>query len=96
MVRTVNYRISEDGSVVGLTKHHKVLVELKEFLYEGDWDEIVKDLLERRNSPPKNVQLYQKIDADVTLIEHLRKEEKRLGLQWKISDDRTPHVLLKL
>ncbi|MCZ6792447.1 MAG: hypothetical protein O7J95_02390 [Planctomycetota bacterium] len=56
------------------------LVALKEFLYEGSWGDILKDLVARKEGKPHVYKLETRIDEDLARIEKLVHYEKRTGV----------------
>jgi hypothetical protein len=55
------------------------LVILQEILYEGSWDEMVEDLIARKEGKPFVFKLQTRIDDDLKRIERLRAYERAHG-----------------
>jgi len=53
------------------------LLILRDFLYEGDWDEMLQDLKDRRSGKPFIFKLNSRIEEDLERIDRLRAYEKR-------------------
>ena len=49
---------------------------LREFLYEGDWEEMLQDLRARREGKPFVVKLSTRIEEDIKRIEKLKEYER--------------------
>ena len=60
-----------------LTPEEEQLIYIRDFLYDGDWDEILKDLNARRAGKPFVFKLNSRIDEDLKRIEKLRDYEKK-------------------
>jgi hypothetical protein len=58
-----------------LSREEQQLVALKEFLYQGSWEEIRRDLLARKEGKPYVLRLETRIDEDVKRIERLQAYE---------------------
>jgi hypothetical protein len=58
----------------------RLLVVLKRELYEGDWDEMVRDLQARLQGRPYVFKLAHRIEDDLERIRRLRDYEQRMGV----------------
>jgi hypothetical protein len=58
-----------------LPREESQLLALREILYEGSWDEMVRDLVARREGRPFVFKLQTRIEEDLERIEKLRKYE---------------------
>ena len=56
------------------------LVALKEFLYDGSWEEIAADLRSRKTGRPHVFKLETRIEEDLERIERLQKYEREQGV----------------
>ena len=56
--------------------HERVLLELKDHLYEGSWERILEDLRARLDNKPYIYKLSQRITRDVAAIERMKAYEK--------------------
>ncbi|MBN1442127.1 MAG: hypothetical protein JXA90_05420 [Planctomycetes bacterium] len=56
------------------------LVALKEFLYDGSWDEIAADLRARKTGRPHVFKLETRIEEDLDRIEKLLTYERQEGI----------------
>ena len=63
--------------VENLAPYERVLIELKDHLYEGSWEKILGDLKARLENKPYIYKLSQTIARDVTAIERMRSYEIR-------------------
>ncbi|MCZ7646850.1 MAG: hypothetical protein M5U26_16435 [Planctomycetota bacterium] len=64
-----------------LEPFERVLIELKETLYEGSWDRVLDDLRARLDGRPYLFKLGQTIARDIAAIERMRAYERRHGLE---------------
>lgn len=60
----------------GLTKEDRLLVAIRDELYEGSWDEVLADLEARKTRKPFVVKLATRIEEDMTRVEKLRAFER--------------------
>ena len=60
----------------GLTKEDRLLVAIRDELYEGSWDELLADLEARKTRKPFVVKLASRIEEDLTRVEKLRAFER--------------------
>jgi hypothetical protein len=60
-----------------LQTHERVLLELRERLYEGSWDRVLRDLRARLNGEPYIYKLSQTISRDIQAIKRLQAYEAR-------------------
>lgn len=60
----------------GLTKEDRLLVAIRNELYEGSWEELLADLEARRTRKPFVVKLATRIEEDITRVEKLRAFER--------------------
>lgn len=63
-----------------LPSEEKHLVALRDYLYEGSWDEIVVDLVARKEGKPYVYKLETRIDEDLERIQRLAAYEKAHGV----------------
>lgn len=59
-----------------LEPHERVLIELRDQLYEGSWDRVLLDLRSRQRGEPYVFKLSQTIARDIEAIEKLQRYEK--------------------
>ena len=59
-----------------LEPHERVLIELRDQLYEGSWDRVLSDLRARQRGEPYVFKLSQTIARDIEAIEKLQCYEK--------------------
>ncbi len=60
----------------GLTKEERLLVAIRDELYEGSWDELVTDLEARKNRKPFVFKLKARLEEDLARVEKLRAFER--------------------
>jgi hypothetical protein len=60
-----------------LTGDERMLVSLRDELYDGSWDQMLKDLKDRLEGKPYIFKLVNRISADIQRIEKLREYEKK-------------------
>jgi hypothetical protein len=63
--------------VATLSGDERMLVSLRDELYEGSWDQMLKDLKDRLEGKPYIFKLVNRISADIQRIEKLREYEKK-------------------
>lgn len=63
--------------VAGLAPYERVLLDLKDQLYEGSWERILDDLRARMDNKPYLFKLSQTIARDLAAIERMRAYELR-------------------
>ncbi len=59
-----------------LSPEEEQLIILRDFLYEGDWEEMLQDLRDRQGGKPFIFKLKTRIDEDIQRIEKLRAYER--------------------
>src|SRR4051812_21518802 len=60
----------------GLTKEERLLVAIRDELYEGSWDELVADLDARMNRKPFVFKLKTRLEEDTARVAKLRAFER--------------------
>jgi hypothetical protein len=60
----------------GLTKEERLLIAIRDELYEGSWDDLVADLESRRNRKPFVFKLATRLEEDLARVEKLRAFER--------------------
>ena len=68
---------SHDKFLTSLTADERMLVTLRDDLYGGSWDQMLKDLKDRLNNKPYIFKLVNRIQDDITRIEKLGDYEKK-------------------
>ncbi|MBI2931585.1 MAG: hypothetical protein HYY16_08020 [Planctomycetes bacterium] len=63
--------------VATLTPDERVLVDMRDELYDGSWDLFLKDLDDRLKGKPYIFKLVNRIQDDMQRIEKLRDYEKK-------------------
>ena len=63
-----------------LSPEEEQLLVLRDFLYEGDWEEMLQDLRDRRNGKPFIFKLTTRIEEDIGRIDRLREYERKHGV----------------
>lgn len=63
-----------------LAREELQLLVLRDILYEGSWEEIVRDLEDRRDGRPFVYKLQSRIGEDLERIEKLRMYEAKHGV----------------
>jgi hypothetical protein len=63
--------------VAQLSGDERMLVSLRDELYDGSWDQMLKDLKDRLEGKPYIFKLVNRISADIQRIEKLREYEKK-------------------
>jgi hypothetical protein len=59
-----------------LSPEEEQLLILRDFLYEGDWEEMLRDLKDRRIGRPFIFKLNTRIEEDIQRIQKLRSYEQ--------------------
>ena len=70
-------QLAPEEFVRKMEPYEKVLVDLKDLLYEGSWDRIGTDLLNARDDKPHVYRLSHAIERDLKAIERLKAYEAR-------------------
>jgi hypothetical protein len=60
----------------GLSREERLLIEIRDELYEGSWQSLIEDLIARRERKPYVIKLATRIDDDLARIEKIEKYEK--------------------
>jgi hypothetical protein len=63
-----------------LEPYERVLVELKDALYEGSWERVLRDLRGRQAGQPYVYKLSQTISRDIAAIERMQAYERQQGV----------------
>ena len=63
-----------------LAPEEKVLVIIREELYDGSWDDMLEDLKARLAGRPYVLKLASRIEVDLTRISRLRAIEENEGI----------------
>ena len=69
-----------DAFIKGLTDEDKMLVRLREELYEGRWDAMLADLNDRLHGRPFIFRLASRIQDDMARVQRLSRFERRKGV----------------
>ena len=67
----------------GLSKGERILVVLRDELYDGSWDELLGDLSSRQDEQPVIFKLNSRIDDDLCRISKLRAYEEEHGINLR-------------
>lgn len=71
---------SHQAYVKSLNPEEEQLIILRDFLYEGDWEDLLQDLRDRQSGKPFIFKLNTRIEEDLQRIEQLRMYERRNGV----------------
>jgi hypothetical protein len=71
-----------------LSKEERVLVLIRDELYEGSWDDLEADLVLRRDRKPSIFKLTTRIEEDLSRIHKLRAFERTEGIDLRPLIDR--------
>ena len=63
------------------------LICLNSILYDGNWNEMEKDLRGRLDRKPRNYGLFEQIMEDLGNIESLRRDEEKSGKRYCVVDN---------
>jgi len=66
--------------VDSLSEDEKTLILLRDELYEGSWEEMLKDLKNRLEGKPYVFKLATRIEDDIKRIEKLERFERENGI----------------
>jgi len=72
-----NLDVPSEVFIARLESYERVLLDLKDQLYEGSWDRILGDLKARMENKPYMYKLGQTISRDMAAIERMRAYELR-------------------
>ena len=79
---------SSDGTTLGLTPDHKMLLQMRNTLYEGSWEDFRRDLAARLNNEPHVFEIVPASPEMRSTIEnHLRLIEEMEA--WELVHDKT-------
>ena len=67
----------------GLSREERLLVELRDVIYDGSWQSLREDLLARRDRRPFIIKLSTRIDDDLSRIEKLEAYERSHALDLR-------------
>ena len=67
----------------GLTKEDRLLVAIRDELYEGSWEELLGDLDARMNRKPFVFKLKTRLDEDTARVSKLRAFEREHSVDLK-------------
>lgn len=73
-------KLSPDAYWESLEAYERVLVQVRETLYEGSWDRVLADLRARLDGKPYVYKLSQTIARDMAAIERMRAYERTRGV----------------
>ena len=71
------------GFVAGLTSGERLLVNLRDELYEGSWKAMLQDLEDRLEKRPYIFKLSSRIETDMAAIEKMSRYEKEQGVNLR-------------
>jgi len=74
-LRPGQFMDAHEDYVRSLSREETQLLALRTYLYEGSWDDMVSDLLARREGRPFVFKLQTRIEEDLQRIEKLRRYE---------------------
>jgi hypothetical protein len=66
--------------VAGLASGERLLISLRDELYEGSWDKMLGDLRDRLAKRPYIFKLSSRIESDIAAIEKLSAYERAAGV----------------
>lgn len=69
--------------ISSLSPEEKILIILRDELYDGSWDKMLKDLEDRLKQRPYIFKLVSRINEDITRIKKLQKYEKEHNINLK-------------
>lgn len=71
--------MTEARDKYGMKPEEKMLVQLREELYQGNWKNFLKDLKDRLKDRPYIFKLANRIEEDIERIEKLQAYELKTG-----------------
>jgi hypothetical protein len=69
--------------VAGLTSGERLLVTLRDELYEGSWEKMLQDLKDRLEKRPYIFKLSSRIETDMAAIEKMGRYEEEHGINLR-------------
>jgi len=69
--------------VAGLTSGERLLISLRDELYEKSWDKMTQDLKDRLEKRPYIFKLSSRIESDMAAIERMRNYEGEHGVDLR-------------
>ncbi len=78
----------------GLTKEERLLVTIRDELYQGSWDELLCDIEARKGRKPFIIKLTNRLEEDKARVEKLRafEREHAVDLRALLSGPRNEEV----
>lgn len=67
----------------GLTKEERLLIAIRDELYEGSWDDLVADLEARKGRKPYVFKLATRLEEDLARVEKLRAFEREQSIDLR-------------
>lgn len=68
---------SHEKFVAGLTADERMLITMRDELYDGSWEQMLKDLKDRLKGKPYIFKLVNRIQDDMQRIDKLSEYEKK-------------------
>lgn len=75
-----NLDVPAEEFIARLEPYERVLLDLRDQLYEGSWERILEDLRARLDNKPYLYKLSQTIARDVAAIERMKAYEMRFSV----------------
>ncbi len=75
--------------VAGLTSGERLLISLRDELYEKSWDKMLQDLVDRLDKRPYIFKLSSRIESDKAAIERMRNYEDEHSVDLRVYLDRS-------
>ncbi len=72
--------VDHEAFVRGLRAEEVQLLVIRNELYDGSWEDMTRDLEDRRDGKPYIYKLINKIDEDLARIGQLKQYEQRHGI----------------
>ncbi len=69
--------------VAGLGSGERLLITLRDELYEGSWDKMLRDLKDRLDKRPYIFKLSSRIETDMAAIEKMNRYEDEHGINLR-------------
>jgi hypothetical protein len=69
--------------VAGLTSGERLLVALRDELYEKSWEQMLQDLKDRLDKRPYIFKLSSRIESDMAAVERMRNYEEEHGIDLR-------------
>ncbi|MBD3248696.1 hypothetical protein GF336_01505 [Candidatus Woesearchaeota archaeon] len=76
MGKTIDTKLKPEDFLNTLEKGERGLIKVNDSIYNGKWNDMLKDLKNRQQQKPYSTSLHKKITRDIAIIERIQAYEK--------------------